>query len=204
MSASLYPYRFFEGGALPSYYKADGNVILLETDFRCWLRYEWIMNNDDLTDEEKAISAIAICCIDEHILKKISGVLIMDALAWFYSCADIERRKELKINDKTLAFASKRPVRQSLYWDFRQLWSSFKQQYDIDLYACGFIHWWEFRRLLDGLKSDTPLLAIKYLRGLTKAEFQHNEKALKHQQEKDWADIELEQMLAALPGQGDE
>lgn len=193
----MFPHRFFEGEGLPRGY-ADGEwSVTFRTDFRCWLKYEYLQSCTNLTAEEKLASSVRACL--EELPPGTPPSFIMDAQTWFHSCADCERRARITVTGRMAEHAAKRPRTFCLFWDFYQVWASFKKQHQIDLYTCGPLHWWEFRRLLDELEPDTPLPALRRLRGLTRAEFMQDEAGLKRKRADDWARAELDKLFAALP-----
>jgi len=62
------------------------------------------------------------------------------------------------------------------------------------------MHWWEFMRLLKGLKNDTPYAALRHMRGVAKAEFVGGEEAyMRRHRERQWSLLECERTFAALP-----
>lgn len=195
----MHAHRFFEGGELPSVHIVNGNVICLKTDFRCWLRYEHLLSAD-MPDADKARQ-----CIEATIDSFPPGIDATDlirAMAWFYSCADIERLERLDIPPNIVRDMEDRPRTSSLYWDFWQVWASFKQQHNIDLYAVDALHWWEFKRLLGELKAGTPLAALQHLRTLSERDFrgQDGKGKMTAKARKEWDDAKVEQIYRGIPG----
>lgn len=184
-------HRFFEGGKLPESYVSGGCSAVFNTDFRPWLKYEFLQSCPDLDPEERAAAA-ALACVREHTPDAPKS-FIAEALAWFHSCADIERLARIKM--PRIVPPGVQP-QVNLYWDFYALWASFRQQYQIDLYECGPLHWWEFRRLLALLKADTPLAELRELRRMDKDVFMGRKTK---PVESDWALIAYEQNIKAIP-----
>lgn len=197
----MHSHRFFEGGELPSVYTVNGNVICFDTDFRCWLKYEYLLSAD-VSDEDKVRQ-----CIEATIASiphGIDGADLVRAMHWFYSCADIERLEKLDIPKNIVRKMEERPRTSSLYWDFWHVGASFKQQHNIDLYAVESLHWWEFKRLLGELKPGTPFVALQHLRGLTEHDFKEQKgktTAFKSARAaREWSDTKVEQLYRGIPG----
>lgn len=197
------PHRFFEGGALPSAYSARGSSVTFKTDFRPWLKFERLREETGLTGEEFVAAAVALCC--GRTSGNPGADFIMDGILWFHSCADVERSVLPKDYDEGTAAhlterARNRPRLVNLYWDFFQLWGSFKKQHGIDLYTCGEMHWWEFRRLYDELKDDTGIAQLALLRRpMSEEELLGGEKGEKKRKKRQLSDYNLDRFLLALP-----
>jgi hypothetical protein len=167
-------HRFFGGGRLPDAYEADGMRVAFNADFRPWLVYEYIRNDQDEMRGDEAMAVICNLCVKETSAKPLpSAEFIFYALSWFHSRGNIERVQRLDPPEAAQEQMKKQPRLYCTFWDFDAVYDSFKQQYEIDLYACGVMHWWEFQRLLHGLKADTPLGILKQTRSLQ--EFQIKE-----------------------------
>lgn len=194
---SIVRHRFFEGGALPDAYEADGMGVALNTDFRVWLRYDYLrVDHVGMTDEEFAWAVIGWCC--KSSTPDASPDFIMQAITWFHSCADSERISRITVTP-LMRETIDRSRLSCLFWDFKAIWDSFKQQYDMDLFSCGEIHWWEFLRLLKGLKADTPYAQLKHMRGVSRADFLHDDKGMKSERQKEWSLLVCEREFMAFP-----
>lgn len=185
-------HHFFLHGCIPDSYPYFAGI-QFTTDFRAWLKYEYVQNCINLLPKEKVMLLLKECI--KTYPDDCSEPIMIDAMIWFHSCADVERLTRIKI-PKISPKDSEPKI--SLYWDFYQLWCSFRQQYEIDLYECGYMHWWEFRRLLGALKPDTPLMELQNLRGMTKDVFLQKKNKLG---ENDWGPVEYEKRIRALPEQ---
>ena len=200
------PHRFFEGGKLPDAYEADGMRVALKTDFRVWLKYEQLRGNyESLTNEDVAGILIRICFINGKFFSASNNFdFFMKAIAWFHSCADSERTSRIRITDIMRETMGNQPRLICPFWDYKTVWDSFKQQYDICLYKISTIHWWEFLRLLHGLNADTPYAMRRHMRGIKVHEVkgEHTkEMQAKAQADRNmnWSLLECERAFAALP-----
>lgn len=193
--------RFFEGGSLPDSVPLDDvREIRFVTDFRAWLKYEYFLGQE--SEPQVRLGNCVEAVIKESPLSTSPAELWL-AMQWFYSFGEIERTAELDLPENIRAAAAKQPVLFSLYWDFKALWDSFRQQYGLDLYACGAIHWWDFKRLERGLKEDTPYSRLRHLRGLKRADFTDHEGKLKGKARDEWDAVKIEQLCQAIPGQAE-
>ncbi len=197
-------HRFFEGGELPSACLAGGSPVRLRTDFRLWLRYEHLLDSG-IPDGEKAARCI------EAVVDGLppgpngaSGADVARAVSWFHSCGDSERLEKMDIPPNIIRVLAAVPRTSSAYWDFWQIWASFKKQHGLDLYACGEQHWWEFKRLLGVLKPDTPLAPLCRYRSMTSDDFKGHDGKMTAKSRKDWNLTKAEQVYRALPGGGEE
>lgn len=193
----VFAHRFFEGGKLPDHLVVNDRVIPFKTDFRAWLRYEHLLS-EDMPDDDKAVEMIGLV-IEPGFDHGVTAADLICAASWFHSCADIERMSVAKIPKRTHALMAELPRYISPFWDFRQLWASFKKQHGIDLYSCGEMHWWEFLSLFEQLDGKTPYIALKELRAMTEGEFMGDEKLEKKARKKRWNAVYLEQARMTLP-----
>lgn len=122
-------HRFFEGGKLPESYEAAGHLAVFKTDFRAWLKYEYLKECRDISGEEMLAAVQELCF--ESVSPGAAPDFLLDALAWFHSCAEAERLEKIRIPKVT---PKGMEPKISLYWDFFELWASFRQQYQLDLY----------------------------------------------------------------------
>ena len=96
--------------------------------------------------------------------------VLADGLAWFGECGESDRVAALKYPAKVLDTLAKinesqrdKPPVFDYFWDFKDIWASFKGSYGIDLYTAD-LHWWGFTGLLHGLPETSPLSRTLSLR----------------------------------------
>ena len=120
---------------LPTEYKG----LKVNTNFRSFILFELLMQDNDLTKEEKISFALSLFYDDEidDIKKAIDGVL------WFYSCGDSEKKnnksKKSEKNEKKQVY--------SYEYDAKYIYSAFLDQYGIDLNDIEYLHWFKFKAL---------------------------------------------------------
>lgn len=135
---------------LPSSVEIDGTEYEINTDFRISVLFSLLMEDDELTEEQKVLQALSLYypVIPNDIGKAI------EQIKWFYSCGKSDKpignRKAKTSNKKVFDFEV----------DANYIYSAFMSQYNIDLQDIGQLHWWKFKALLEGLKEDNKLSKI--------------------------------------------
>lgn len=125
----------------------------INTDFRCMILFEQIMQSNELTDYEKANYAINNFYPDSQPPSKEA----VEFLLWFYR-RGLEPEKPIESDDGD--FITKRePKVFSWEHDAPYIYAAFLDQYGIDL-NLDELHWWKFKALFDGLKDDHMLSKI--------------------------------------------
>lgn len=135
---------------LPSSVEIDGTEYDINTDFRISVLFSLLMEDDELTEEQKVLQALSLYypVIPTDIGKAI------EQIKWFYSCGK---------SDKPIG-SKKRKANSKKVFDFEAdsnyIYSAFMSQYRIDLQDIRQLHWWKFKALLEGLKEDNKLSKI--------------------------------------------
>lgn len=123
----------------------------VDTDFRCMLRFEALLFDEQMPAEAKVRSALKDfyphgyhCTVDEA----------WAGLLWFYRCG------APAVQSSRSTAAEPAPARA---YDFEQdaplICAAFRQAYGIDLLAER-MHWWQFRALFDGLPADCRICRV--------------------------------------------
>lgn len=125
----------------------------LNTDFRTSILFELLMQDKDISNEDKVALSINLYFNRQPTsyeeMKKMTKAII-----WFYSCGN--KKKELKENNQKEQIVKKERKRKQFY-SFEQddflIYSAFMEQYGIDLNETK-LHWWKFKAMFDGLNDD--------------------------------------------------
>lgn len=130
---------------LPTSVEVAGGTYFIYTDFRDWIRFDRLLRDDTISDQERA--ALMLDWFIDELPPPVPE--IFQALFRFFLCG-----KE-----------PEKPGRnQKLVFDFEQdmpmVYSGFVQSYQVNLVQVEYLHWWEFRALLDGLPEDTRMSQI--------------------------------------------
>lgn len=117
------------------------------TDFRNWLRFSDMFSDENLSKKEKLILSLQWFSdtVPDDLQEAFSG------LVKFASADEISFQPQ-KSSGNTISV----PVLSYLY-DSVYIFSAFLQIYNINLRNIEYMHWYEFRTLLDGLPEDTPV-----------------------------------------------
>lgn len=123
----------------------------LNTDFRTSILFELLMQDKDISNEDKVALSINLYFNRQpkstEEIEKMTKIII-----WFYSCGN--KKKELKNNEEEIV--KKERKRKQIY-SFEQddflIYSAFMEQYHIDLNEAN-LHWWKFKAMFDGLNDN--------------------------------------------------
>jgi hypothetical protein len=160
---------------LPNEYEG----LKINTNFRSFILFELLMQDNKVKEEDKIILALNIFYEEppQDIKKAIDGIL------WFYRCGDeIKENKanENKVNSKKQIY--------SYEYDARYIYSAFLDQYGIDLNEIGQLHWFKFKALFEGLKSDNKICEIMSYRAIDLSKIKDKEEKKKYKQlQRQWA-----------------
>ena len=125
----------------------------LNTDFRTSILFELLMQDKDISNEDKVALSINLYFNRQPTsyeeMKKMTK-----AIMWFYSLGN--KKKELKESNQREEVVKKEKRKKQIY-SFEQddflIYSAFMEQYGIDLTETK-LHWWKFKAMFDGLNDD--------------------------------------------------
>lgn len=137
----------------------DRIKIDFDTDFRTSVTFEIMMQNPKYSDKAKTFQALNLFYPEINEIKDFKKAI--DDIIWFYSCGKSEekstRKKENNKNNKQIY---------SYIFDNDLIYSAFKDQYNIDLVEIDYLHWWKFKAMFNGLKSDNKIVEIMGYRAM--------------------------------------
>ena len=144
--------------ALPKCVEISGVRHEIETDFRVWVEFELLIQNDG------DLAAVIPKIFPNGIPRDLRGAL--KEIERFYCCGTLAEKKA----------GSTAKVKQPYAFDVdgNAIVSDFWHFYNIDLTQEG-LHWWLFRALLEGLPEDSEFKHRVYyrtceLKGMSKKE----------------------------------
>ena len=125
----------------------------LNTDFRTSILFELLMQDKDISNEDKVALSINLYFNKQpetyEEMEKMTKSII-----WFYSLGN--KKKKLKEKDQSKDIVKKEKKKKQIY-SFEQddflIYSAFMEQYHIDLNETK-MHWWKFKAMFDGLNDD--------------------------------------------------
>lgn len=137
----------------------DRIKIDFDTNFRTCITFEIMMQNSKYSDRAKTFQALNLFYPEINEIKDFKKAI--DDIIWFYSCGKSEekstRKKENNKNNKQIY---------SYIFDNDLIYSAFKDQYNIDLVEIDYLHWWKFKAMFNGLKSDNKIVEIMGYRAM--------------------------------------
>lgn len=118
------------------------------TDFRDWIAFFDMINDDILENKDKVIASLNWFKdkIPNNLEQAYNGLIS-------FARADDLNPKLNKIGDKT---QNTKQILSYLH-DSPYILGAFLQTYGINLRNIDYMHWYEFRALLDALPEDTPI-----------------------------------------------
>ncbi len=160
--------------ALPEYVEIGGVAVPISADFRTGIRFELLMQDADMSPEEKIYEALQLYYFD--LPDDLTGAL--EAMLWFYRCGD-------EVEEGATTGGSRRSAQS---YCFRQdaplIFAAFRAAYGIDLGSIPFLHWFAFRSLFFALPPNCEIKTIMGYRvadtkGMSKVEKKHYERMKK-------------------------
>ena len=148
---------------LPEKVTVDGEECYMKTHFKRWIEFELIMTNPKLSDEIKLAAILPLC------FKKLPSDVekAVKACMKFY-CGNVKGdRSSAKTN-------------YSFLHDAELIYAAFMSQYGIDLSKEN-MHWYKFRALFKGLKSDNKISEVMQLREMNLSEIKDADMRRKYQ-----------------------
>lgn len=136
---------------LPTEYEG----LKINTNFRSFILFELLMQDNALTRDEKIALTLGLFYekIPEDVKKALDGVV------WFYTRGK-DLKKEKKGNDR-----AKKKI-YSFEYDADLIYAAFRDQYGVDLNSVNQLHWFKFKAMFEGLKSDNKICEIMGYRAL--------------------------------------
>ena len=174
---------------LPESVEVNGAEYEINSDFRTSILFELLMQDPEIDETEKALSAIDLYFNNESNKDKRFDTNIfkglIDAMMWFYGCGKEEAKQS-----KDEEIEGEEPVRHNelIYnfnFDDEYIYGAYLTQYGIDLNSIDYLHWWKFRAMMKGLDSELQFVkimgyrAIEITSDMSKSEKKHYTKMKK-------------------------
>lgn len=129
-----------------------------DTNFRIGIAFEIMMQNPKYSMQAKTYQALKLFYPEINKIKDTKKAI--DDIIWFYSCGKSEEKTSQK-NRK-----GKNKQIYSYEFDNDLIYSAFKNQYNVDLEEIEYLHWWKFKAMFNGLKSDNRIVEIMGYRAM--------------------------------------
>lgn len=148
----------------------------IRTDFRESIKFELLMQDSKLNEEEKVKLALNLY----YNLNDITDVKkAAEDIIWFYKGGKNEKEnvdKEVKKSN------SKEKQIYSYEFDAEYIYSAFMEQYNIDLNSIKYLHWWKFKALFNSLNENVLFSKIMGYRAMDLSKIK--DKSIKKQYKK--------------------
>ena len=144
------------------------NGLKIRTDFRESIKFELLMQDNKIKEEDKVALAIKLYYYD---ISKISDVKkAIDDILWFYKCGEV-------LNQETSQNENEERTKQIYSYEFddKYIYSAFLEQYHIDLNSIRYLHWWKFKALFNGLNEKTKIVEIMAYRSMNLSKIKDKE-----------------------------
>lgn len=141
---------------LPTSVEIEGIEYDINTDFRTFMMFELLMQDDSVLDSEKGYMALDL--FYETIPPNLS--LAVEKIQWFYRCGKDE------VKTKGTDSTNKTKNIYSFEHDDDYIYSAFLTQYGIDLQDIEDLHWWKFKAMFKSLKEDNKISKIMGYRSM--------------------------------------
>ena len=153
--------------ALPDFVTVGNVKYKVLTDFRIWMEFERVIQNNDISAKDKVMMILRLCLDGERFKALPEDVLsIIEALKNFYLRDKEYKKTAKKREERALDFAE----------DSGYIYSAFLTQYGIDLLSIPYMHWYVFCALLEGLEESREIVKIMSFRVCRPEKEQNTEK----------------------------
>ena len=150
---------------LPETLKINGKEYPIITDFREWIRFSDMLKSD-LQPQYKLEFLAEMFLEDAPDLYTEEGVEeVMDSITSFLSLEALELPNQY--SDEFAEVEHKDATeKKAIYYeqDAPYIISAFRREYQVNLLSVPYMHWWEFRMLLDGLSEESQIKKRIYWR----------------------------------------
>lgn len=160
----------------PTSVKIENKFYKINSNFRNSILFEMMMQDPELTDEEKVINALNLY----YPIIPLNEEKAIESIMWFYSCGkDIDKSNKKRnggsVNNKIYDYE----------FDDDYIYSAFLSQYGIDLQDIEYLHWWKFKAMFKALKEDNMIVKIMGYRGIDISKIKDKEQRLHYKRLKD-------------------
>lgn len=152
----------------------------IETNFRSFILFELLMQDNELKDEEKVYLALRLFYkeVPPDLKKAVEGIM------WFYKCGEDEKVTKNKKNDSN----SKKTQIYSYEYDAKYIYAAFIDQYGIDLNKINYLHWFKFSAMFQSLKDNNKICEIMGYRAVDLSKIKNDDDRRKYTKLKNqWA-----------------
>lgn len=128
----------------------------INSDFRTSILFELLMQDNNLSDEDKIIQALELY----YPMYPININEAIEQMLWFYRCGKDE------FKSKGTGKGQGTTQIYSFEYDDDYIYSAFLDQYGVDLQDVEHLHWWKFKAMFKALKEDNEIVKIMGYRSM--------------------------------------
>ncbi len=144
---------------LPSSVYVGGLKYQFNTNFRDFIKFSILLEDEDILDLEKIGISLKLFYGDQPIFMD-NYQEAMEQIFYMYMCG-----QEVRDTEKNNNASSSSAQIYSFKYDDKYIYAAFMQAYNIDLFRIE-MHWWCFKALFDGLPEDTLFRKILTYRSI--------------------------------------
>lgn len=133
---------------LPTSIIIGGTEYEINTDFRVMIKFENLIFDSTVSDEEKVIRSL----LGFYKIMPDNAIEAANKLLWFYRCG----KEEAKGGNHKRIY--------DYEYDADYIYAAFLNQYDIDINSIDYLHWWKFKALFSGLTDANTFVKIMQYR----------------------------------------
>lgn len=147
-----------------------GAEVPINWDFRASIRFETLMEDPSLSELDKTIKALSLYYGAEELGDGFTPPMpleeAVEKMLWFYRAGKKENGS---------VSAGKGAQIYSYTFDDEYIFAAFLEQYGVDLQDIPYLHWWKFKAMFLGLKSDSRIVEIMGYRSIDITSKMNNE-----------------------------
>lgn len=148
----------------PEYVLVNGKRYPIETDFREWIRFSALAEDDTVPEQVKVQLMLSW-------YKKVPEDIEMA----LYALGDFLTARKMYMEPEEGTSSKHREPVFSFQDDAGCIYSAFVDCYGIDLQTVPYMHWWKFKTLFDWLPEDTEIKQRIFYRTLDVSFIKDNE-----------------------------
>lgn len=144
---------------VPSTIEIDGTIYTVNSNFRTWILFEQLLQDDNVPGEIKTDAALELIFPEK---KPPLTEKTVNRIMWFYCCGQTDEDEESEKEEPDEAESEDIETYNVYDWDYDAdyIYAAFLQQYRIDLQSIEQLHWWKFKALFKSLSDDTEFVKI--------------------------------------------
>ena len=158
----------------------DYEGLKINTNFRSFILFELLMQDREIEKEDKI--ALALDLFYDEFPQNIKKAF--DGIVWFYT-------RGKKIKEEKNSKKQQKNVKKKIYsyeYDADLIYTAFLDQYRLDLNDIEYLHWFKFKAMFEGLKSENKICEIMGYRAVDLSKIKDKEEKKRYKKlQREWA-----------------